>query len=234
MAKRVAQMIEDQVNFWRINHPVEHKLHHRGQNLPIITMSREYGARGLAIARILEKRLGFKVWDKEILEIISEKLGSTIDSLSSLDEKARNTVEDTIFGFLNQKGTNLNYLLYLVRALQAIEKFGSAIIVGRGGNYICNQKKTLNVRIVAPVSHRIDWIASSQNITREVARALILKKDQEREEFTRRNFNKEIGSASDYDLLINTGTMSLEDTAELVILAYQKKTGVDIPIMELG
>lgn len=68
MAKRVAQMIEDQVHFWRMSHPVEHKLQHKGQNLPVITISREFGARGAAIARILEKNWDSKFGTKRFLK----------------------------------------------------------------------------------------------------------------------------------------------------------------------
>lgn len=232
MAKRVAQMIEDQVHFWRMSHPIEHKLQHKGQNLPVITISREFGARGAAIARMLEKKLGFKVWDKEILEVISEKLGSDIDYIKSLDENMQNAVEDTIFGFLNSKSTNLNYSIYLVRALQAIEKYGNAIIVGRGGNYVCRNKKTFNVRIVAPLTVRIDRIAEIQDVSREEARVIVMTKDEERAKFTMHNFNKSIDSPIGYDMTINSGTISLDSVAELIIQGYQKKIGFDVTVMQ--
>ena len=232
MAKRVAQMIEDQVHFWRMNHPVEHKLQHKGQNLPVITISREFGARGAAIARILEKRLGFKVWDKEILKIISEKLGSDVDYIKSLDEATQSAIEDTIFGFLNRKSTNLNYSLYLVRAIQAIEKYGNAIIVGRGANYVCSSKKTFNVRVVAPLSMRVDRISTIENISKEEARALVKTKDEERARFTHHNFNQEINSPIGYDVVLNSGTLSLDSIAELIIAGYQQKIGFEVNVMQ--
>lgn len=232
MAKRVAHMIEDQVHFWRMNHPVEHKLQHKGQNLPVITISREFGAQGAAIAKILEKRIGFKVWDKEILKVISEKLDSDVDYLKSLDEHTQNAVEDTIFGFLNRKSTNLNYSIYLVRALQAIEKYGNAIIVGRGGNYVCRQKKTFHVRVVSPLAIRVDHIAEKEGISKEEAKAIVTKKDEERARFTQHNFNKNIDSAIEYDMVINSGSMKLESIAELIIQGYKQKIGYEVTVMQ--
>ncbi len=232
MAKRVAQMIEDQVHFWRMSHPVEHKLQHKGQNLPVITISREFGARGAAIASILEKKLGFKVWDKEILEVISEKLGSDVNYIKSLDEHTQNAVEDTIFGFLNRKSTNLNYSIYLVRALQAIEKYGNAIIVGRGGNYVCRNNKTFNVRVVAPMALRIERIAEIQDISKEEARIVVKTKDEERAKFTQHNFNKNIDSPIGYDMILNSGTLSLVSIAELIIEGYQQKIGFEVNVMQ--
>lgn len=233
MAKRVAQMIEDQVNFWRLNHPTQPKTHPKGRKLPVITISREFGAQGLAIALMLEKRLGFKVWDKEILEVISIKLGSNVNYLEALDENAQSLVNDTIFGLLNQKGTHLNYLMYLVKAIQAIERYGSSIIVGRGGNYICDPKKALNIRLVAPLNARIAHIAKKDGLTKEKAKALILKKDEERANFTKRNFNKDIRQTSDYDLILNSASLGLEECSELIIRAYEQRVGVELHLMSV-
>jgi cytidylate kinase len=229
MAKRVSKMIEEQVHFWRLNHLEEHNIQHKGKVLPIITISREYGANGSKIARLLEARMGFKVWDKELLNIISERLGSSVEFLESLDEHAQNMVEDTIFGFLNRKSTNLNYLLYLAKAVQAIEKFGSAIIVGRGANHIIKNSNALTVRVVAPLNHRIQSLAEKRQISKENARSLILEIDNNRSEFTRVSFNKDINTAANYDLTLNTSTFSLEEATHLIADAYEKKTGVIVP-----
>lgn len=227
-------MIEEQVHFWRLNHPVEHKIQHKGKVLPVITISRAYGARGAKIAALLEHRLGFKVWDKELLNVISERLGSSVEFLESLDEHAQNLVEDTIFGFLNQKSTNLNYLLYLARAVQAIEKFGSAVIVGRGANHIVQNSQALNVRIVAPALHRINWLSQSRQISKEEARTLVINTDEDRAEFIRVSFNKNINDASNFDVTLNSASLSLEEITDIIVQIYEMKTGVNIPELAHG
>ncbi|MBO6794016.1 MAG: cytidylate kinase-like family protein [Balneolaceae bacterium] len=228
MAKRVSQMIEEQVHFWRLNNSADRTPRPKGTVFPVITISRAYGAKGAKIAQMLEAKIGFKVWDKEILNVISEELGSSVEFLESLDEHAQNLVDDTIFGILNQKSTNLNYLLYLVRAVQTIEKFGNAIIVGRGANHIVQNQLALNVRTVAPISHRIQSLSESRQISKEEARAILLTTDEDRAEFTRVNFNKDINDASNYDLTINIATYSQEDAVAIICDAYEKKTGISI------
>ena len=234
MAKRVSQMIEEQVHVWRMSHKSEQQRPPKGTILPVITISRSFGARGAEIATLLEHRLGFKVWDKEILNVISERLGSSVEFLESLDEHAQNLVEDTIFGFLNRKSTNLNYLLYLARAVQAIEKFGSAIIVGRGANHIVKNKQALHVRVVAPMSERVKWLTDSRNISKEEAKNLILEYDKDRAEFTRVSFNKDINEASNYDITLNVGTISLQQAADIIAEVYEMKTGIKIPELTHG
>lgn len=232
MAKRIQQMIDEQVHYWKMNHPIEDKLQHKGQKLPIITISREFGAGGLEIASHLEEMIGFKKWDKELLDVISERLGQKKEYLESLDETRLNAIEDAIFGFMNHKSTNLNYLIYLVRAIQAIEKHGNAIIVGRGANFICQDKTTFNVRIVAPQAARVNHIAKKEGLTREQARNLVQKKEIERKDFTRRNFNHDTSSPVEYDLVINSATIGIKNACMLIIKGYELKLGHTINVLQ--
>lgn len=225
-------MIEEQVQFWMIKNSSEKQFARRGQKLPIITVSREFGAKGAALASELGEKLGFKVWDKDLLQIISEKLGSNKEFIQSLDENRRSLVEDTIFGFLNQRGTNLNYLIYLVRTVRAIERYGNSIIVGRGANYICQKPNSFHVRVVCPLKKRIADYAQKENISKDEAYVIIEQKDTERESFTKYNFNRDVSTPSDYDLVINSASFSLDEMVELAIDAYQRKIGYQIRILD--
>ena len=225
MAKRIAQMIEQQVHFWKMNHPVEEKLLHKGKSFPVITISREYGAQGKEIASQLEQKIGFKVWDKEILDVISERLGSNSEFLEYLDENRQNAIDDAIFGFMNHKSTNLNYLIYLVKAIQAIAKYGNAVIMGRGANFILKGKNTFDVRVVAPFSARVAHIAETENVDKDEARILVFKKEQARQEFTEHNFSHDSANPVEYDLVINSHTMGIDAACDLIVAGYESKMG---------
>lgn len=224
MAKKIAQMIEEQLQFWKIQHPDNTGAKNRNQKLPVITISREYGAKGAVLATKLGERLGFKVWDKEILDIISERLDSSSEYLSALDENTRNMLEDTIFGFMNQKGTNLNYQIYLVKAIRAIEDQGSSIIVGRAANFICRNPRSLHIRVVCPIEERVKRYAVIHEIPTKQARVLVQQKDLERENFTLFNFNRDLEQASHYDLVINSARFSMKEMVELAMEAYSLKS----------
>lgn len=231
MAKKVAQMIEEQLQFWRMNHPGAIRGKTQPDKQPVITISREFGAKGAALANELGKHFGFKVWDKEILDIISKKLGSSSAYVKALDENTRSLVEDTIFGFMNHKSTNLNYLIYLVKAIQAIERHGNSIIVGRAANFIYRNPHSLHVRVVCPIDERVRWFSESNNISKKRARVVIQQKDLERENFTLFNFNREVEEASHYDLVINSARFSMEDMVGLVERAYELKKEAIVPTL---
>lgn len=225
MAKKIAQMIEEQLQFWKIQHPADNaEAKNKNQTLPVITISREFGAKGAALATKLGKKLGFKVWDKEILDIISERLDSSSEYLTALDENTRSLLEDTIFGFMNHKGTNLNYQIYLVKAIRAIEDQGNSIIVGRAANFICRNPKSLHIRVVCPIEERIKHYAATHEIPTKQARVLVQQKDVERENFTLFNFNRDLEQASHYDLVINSARFSMKEMVELVEEVYSLKS----------
>ena len=231
MAKKVQQMIEEQVHFWKLKHTPKQTSGLDSKH-PVITISREFGAKGAELAKALESRIGFKVWDKELLQIISEKLDSKDSILESLDENHRSLVEDTIFGFMNQRGTNLNYLLYLVRAVRAIENIGGSIIVGRGANYICRHSKSFHTRVVAPLKTRVEQYAFAEHTSKDQALVLITKKDKERKDFVMHNFNHEIDDPADYDVVINSASFSMDEMVEIVIAAYEQKSGVQVSFQD--
>ena len=225
MAKKAHQIIEQQIQFWMRKEAAQKGVPIFDSRLPIITISREFGAKGAALAAELGKQLGFKVWDKDLLELISKNIGSDKEFIKSLDESRRGLLEDTIFGFIHHRETNLSYLIFLIKAVRALEKFGNSIIVGRGANYICQNKPSFHVRVVCPLKIRTENYARDHQVTKNEASEIILKKDTDRENFTAHNFNRNINNASDYDLIINSGTYDLKEMSELVIKAYELKTG---------
>lgn len=223
MSRKIPQIIEEQIRLWTRKNITKSSMPGSGPYKPIITVSREFGAKGARLAKELSHVFGFKVWDKEILGVISEKLGRSEAFLEALDEARRGLLEDTIFGFMNQRGTNLNYLITLVKVVRALEDYGNNIIVGRGANYICQNPRSFHIRICCPLNARIERYAREHGLTKAEASDVITLKDQERQQFAQYNFNRDVNNASDYDLVLNSNTYTIEQMTELVKQAYQFK-----------
>jgi cytidylate kinase len=56
----------------------------------------------------------------------------------------------------------------------------------------------------------------------------VKKKDKEREDYIKKFFFKNLTNASDFDLVINTDTFSLDEVEAMVLRAYKIKTGQTI------
>ncbi|MDZ7718004.1 MAG: cytidylate kinase-like family protein [Balneolaceae bacterium] len=225
MSKIFHKIIDEQIKSWELESSFKNKIiTPKGDPFPVITISREFGARGAALALLMGEGIGFKVWDRDILQTIAKKLGSSEKYLESLDENRRILIEDVVVGLMKNVNTNVNYLRTLTRLIRTIEYHGNAIIVGRGANYICRDPHSFHVRIVSPIEKRAEGYSSRQGITKAEAFSIINKTDAERAEFVRYYFKNEISKASDYDLVLNSGIFSLQEMMKIIVEAYEQKS----------
>jgi hypothetical protein len=228
MALKVTQIVDQRIKAWSYRNSQGTTYRSKNSTVPVITISREFGAKGAALAGVLNQKIDFKIWDKEILQAIATELGSDQKLLETLDERRQQVVEDTVAGFMDHIYTNVSYLKSLIRVVKTIEEHGKSIIVGRGANYICQHPNSLHVRVVSPFKKRVEDYAQRKNLSQHESRRVIREKDQERAAFIKENFLRDVSNASDYDLIINSNTYSLEQAADMVLDAYEMKTGVTI------
>lgn len=225
MSMKVSEIVDKQIKEWDRKRIMQSAEEQKKPPMPVITISREFGALGAALAEKLGNTTGFEVWDKELLGAIAEDLGSDQKLLETLDERRKKDVEDAVSGFISHVHTNVNYVRSLIRVVKTIEEHGRSIIVGRGANYICEKPDSFNIRLVRPFKSRVQHIAEKNEIAISEARSLVKKMDAERDEFIKRFFYKDIYTPSDYDLIINTGTFNLDQIEMMVLQAYEMKTG---------
>lgn len=225
MSTKVSKIVDKQIKDWDRKRIIQSAEEQEKKPLPLITISREFGALGAALAKKLGEATGFEVWDKEILGAIAKDLGSDQKLLETLDERRKKDVEDTVSGFISHVHTNVDYIRSLIRVVKTIEVHGSSIIVGRGASYICEKPENLNMRLVRPFKSRVKHISEKNGITVSEARKLVEKMDAERDEFIKRFFYKDMSTPSDYDLIINTGTYTLKQIEMMALQAYEMKTG---------
>lgn len=232
MARILHKIIEEQIKSWELDSSSKNKsIASKGKPYPVITISREFGARGAALAVLMGEKIGFKVWDKDILQAIAEKLGSSQKYLKTLDESRRMLIEDVVVGFMKNVNTNVNYLRTLNRLIRTIEHKGNSIIVGRGANYICRSPQSFHVRIVSPIEKRAEGYAEREGISKNEALSIIRKTDAERAEFVRYYFKHDVAKPSDYDIVLNSGIYSLQDMMKIIIEAYERKNEFRLKIL---
>jgi cytidylate kinase len=196
---------------------------------PYLTVSREKGAGGNTIARLVGTRLGWQVFDNEVVDEIAQKADVRRQLIESLDERDREMIEDIISQMLNSKhiGTSA-YLGYLKQVVLTLGHQGDVVIVGHGARFILPSQFGLGVRVVAPIETRIQRIADKAHINLEAARVEIKRTDHERANLARHQFGHDVADPLSHDLVINTGALSVEGAAQIVIMALQKKLSVQI------
>lgn len=191
---------------------------------PIITVSRQAGTLGTDIARGAAEMLGFRLWDQELVQRIAEQSGAPEALLRAVDEHARNAVHDLLAGILmGDVSTETEYLAQLTRLFHAIAHHGSAVVVGRGANFVIPGESALRVRLVAPIDVRARNLARVRNMGEAQARGEVEKLDRERHTFLKHHYKRDPTDPCAYDLVVNVGGLPPARAAEVVVAAYKAK-----------
>lgn len=193
---------------------------------PYLLISRDKGAGGRQVANLIGQRLGWQVFDRQIVDAIAERAKMRQQLVETLDEKTRGGLEEFLRQVLTREIGSTDYLLHLRQVLLALGQQGDVVIVGRGAEYILPERFGLRVRMVAPLDERAERIARADGYTPEGANPLVGKVDQERMDFIQSHFRKDVRDPLNYDLVVNTGSLTVEGTAEIVLAALKQKLGV--------
>jgi len=194
---------------------------------PYLLISREKGAGGSAVGQLAGKRLGWQVFDKEIVDAIAEKAKVRRELIESVDERDRATIQDAIGQWLHPQpiGTS-GYLAHLREILLTLGHQGDVVIVGRGAQYVLPSRFGLRVRMVAPVEVRVRRIASRENLSLKAAQVVVESSDRERAKLASRQFGQNAGDPLNQDVTINTAELTVETATEVVVTALRQKLEV--------
>lgn len=194
---------------------------------PWITISRELGSGGDEVAARLASLLGYRVYDREILEEIARISEFRQATLQALDEKVQSGITLYIEGVLHGRlHDRSDYLRHLIEAVVGIAHHGHAILLGRGAQFILEPAGGLRVRIVAPIEWRAASLVSRLGISEEEAILRARESDEQRRGFIKRFFGRDPDDSTGYDLSINTASLGASTAAHLIQVGLREKMDV--------
>ena len=151
-----------------------------------IAISRETGTYGAEVAREIGNRLGWPVYDRELLQRIADDLGVHRTLVESVDERQVGWLSECLGSLFSAREVNETvYFRRLVEALLSLATHGECVIVGRGATKVLPEASTLRIRIVAPREHRIQTVRSEHGIAYDEAAARVDTTDRERNRLSR-------------------------------------------------
>jgi cytidylate kinase len=198
--------VEEQVQRWQLLR----KTAPEKQAAPTITLSREPGSGGRVIAETLANELGFDIFHQEMIHQIAESARVQQRLLETLDEKGMNVLEEWISSLVNQRHLWPDqYLKHLMKLVGVVGRHGSAVIVGRGANFMLPPERSLRLRVIAPRRTRIENVMRLHEVPRQEAERRIIRAESERRAFVRKYFNADINDPLNYDMVLNTGRLDV-------------------------
>jgi cytidylate kinase len=190
---------------------------------PSVALMREAGTPGTSVAHEVGARLGWQVYDYELLERIAAESGLRVTLLESVDERHKNWLTECIEALAEVPAVNENtYVRHLVQTVLSLAALGRCVIVGRGAAFILPGERTLRVRLVGLLDDRIEGAARRLGLSREEAARWVEQTERERSRFVRDHFLKDQADPHHYDLVLHSSRWSVPECAGLIVDAVRR------------
>jgi cytidylate kinase len=231
--RALSQVAERQMRSWALQLESQQSLSKQKAGTPLqkvihpyIAISREAGADGGKLARLVGTKLGWKVFDRELLDYMAEHFNLSRITLEFVDETVASWFHEMFGTWLDQQMlSQAEYVSRLGRVVLLAAQHENTVFVGRGAQYILPRERGLVARIIAPRKQRIDCLVERRGCTRQEAERYADEIDAGRISFVRRYFHKDPVDPHLYDLLLNLERMSLEDAADLLAAQCRRRFG---------
>jgi len=189
-----------------------------------VTISREAGALGSTIAGEVGRRLGWPVYDRDVLEKVAERLRHPPHRVEAVDERAASWVEECVFALLDSGRVAPDaYLKHLTAVVRGLGANGRCVIVGRGANFILPAETTLSVRLIALPKDRVAHVAGKFGMADGQAQEWVRTTERERVAFVKRNFGKDPADPLHYDLVLNVSRLFVEEAAAIIVETLRRR-----------
>ena len=209
--------------------------------MPVVTIRGRLGSGAPEIGKLVAGQLHLDYIDREIINEVAARLNLEEQDIirkemppAKLQERiaealARSySVGDGIQGaYLPYSQIPLDdssYLEALTSLIKELAEGHSAVIYGRGGQFILkDHPQSIHISIVAPYKVRLKRVMEEQGLTEDRARQEMSRFDSSAREFMKRFFGAEMEDPTQYDLVINTEYFSFEAATSLIVQALAVK-----------
>lgn len=191
----------------------------------IISVGREFGSGGHEIAEGLAKHYDIPLFDKEIFEHIEENESISAEVAQFFDEKP----VSPIFYPVMMDGANLpleqtvaNHIFNFIRLKGDTEK-QSFVIVGRCAEYVLRDNPNMiSIFILGDTDKKCQRVMEKYELDERAALSFMRKEDKMRKIYHNFYADGKWGDSRSYDICINSSTLGVEKTLEMLIAYIDK------------
>jgi cytidylate kinase-like protein len=212
--------------------------------VPVVTITRLYGAGGADVGQMVADRLGWNLLDRQLIDEVAARLQVPKDEVEERDEQPSSFLDSLLVALGSSSiefaaagdvpawtppfaGQGLDTRQAVVRLTQEVIREaarGNAVIVGRGSAYILREHDAaLHAFLIAPSDFRVRVVMQRSQIGEEEARRKLKETDANRAAAIKQLYGHDWANPSHYDLVLNTGGLGFETAAELVVAAARAK-----------
>jgi Predicted membrane protein len=187
----------------------------------VVTISREYGSGGHLVGEILARKLGVKLYDKDLIAEVAQCSGLTEEFVNENDEIIPGALYQLYLQnneYINEQETPYDRICqHEKQIIKSVARKESCVIIGRLANFILEGRpNAFHVFIHANEGYRTERVMKEYGLSENAARHKIRKTDTWRRlhcsHYTGRNW----GHADYYDLCLDSALFHEVEIANII------------------
>ncbi len=197
--------------------------------MAVITISRQYGAGGKTLGKMLAKELGYTFVDSNIIKMIAKEANVSPEWVRTVEKDAGTRFSKIITSMIakhlvdqvlkGEKGyiDDKIYLDYLVLIISKIADENNAVILGRGSQYILDDHPdAFHIFLIRELENRVKFIKENYNLTDQQTRQVVNNEDKRRLNYFSRLGKKDFDNPSLYHMVLNMNYIDINKAFQLI------------------
>ena len=196
-----------------------------------ITISRQFGAGGRTLGKILSKKLGYYCADDVMVKEVADRMNVSTKSVQGFEKEGASNLMKILDKFISKDYINRlisdrygyvyeeKYVDSVKAIVQGLHNSGNVVIIGRGSQYILqDEENTLHILLMRELDDRANFLASKYDINVSEARKTVVRADKLRENFL--SFFTDNQNHDDplyYDMTINMSRVGMDKAVDLIL-----------------
>jgi cytidylate kinase len=202
--------------------------------MPIVTISRQYGAGGSSVAALVAADLGAEVVDKKLIEEVANRLSLRPSDVEAEAEHPRGLLDRLVRSFSTIEPTmgagwtppysdplfdpRKEIIQLTEQIIGEVAQGGNVVVVGRGAGFVLrDQPGVFRAFLRAPEDVRVGRLMDRLGLTEPETRRKMHETDSNRAAYIRQLYGRDWCDPDEYDLVVNTGRISYETAAMMIL-----------------
>ena len=197
--------------------------------MAVITISRQYGAGGKTLGKMIANELGYEFADSEIVAKVAEMANVSTHWVETVENEAvgklsrfitRMVSKPLVDRILKDERGYIDeeiYLDYLVLIIAQIADEGDVVVLGRGSQYILNDHPDAShILMIDEFENRVRFMKQHYELSDSRAAKVVRGEDKRRKALYQKLGKTDYDDPFLYHLVLNMSKVSLEEAQRLV------------------
>jgi cytidylate kinase len=197
--------------------------------MAVITISRQFGAGGKTLGKMIADKLGYTFADDDIIQMVAEAANVSPHWVESVEREAGGKLSRVISSMVSKRLVDRIlkdergymdervYLDYLVVIIAQMAEEGNVVILGRGSQYILNDHPDAHhILLINEFENRVKFMVERYELSESRANFIVNREDKRRSNLYRKLGKTDYEQPSLYDLVLNMSRVSMPKALKMV------------------